>query len=136
MIYKLFKVAAVIHLWRLAKPYARTVIALIVVLLLNGYLHDEYLAYSQLTAKQQYIGLSFTIKWLVIMLTLLTSSVCLRRIYKKISTVGKAKESNMDEEFSDQSRERTKRIKSDFDFLLDKDKLTSRSKKIMNKCFP
>ena len=62
----LLKLSLVSYIWR---RYKKTVILLPVLLLyfwVVGLAHDDYLAYAELQANKQWVGLSFIVKWLLL----------------------------------------------------------------------
>ena len=113
----IIKLLVATSVYRWAKPKFRSLVILISVVLLTLYLHNEYLDWSDRTNNEKYIGLSYIIKNLLLFLSIGVYLLLLRIQHLK----------------STEEIVQEKQIGDGFDKFRNKDKLISKSERILNK---
>ena len=113
----IIKLLVATSVYRWAKPKFKSLVVLISVVLLTIYLHNEYLEWSDRTNNEKYIGLSYIIKNLLLFLSIGVYLLLLRIQHLKST-----------EEITQE-----KQIGDGFDKFRNKDKLISKSERILNK---
>ena len=113
----IIKLLVATSVYRWAKPKFKSLVILISVVLLTLYLHNEYLEWSDRTNNEKYIGLSYIIKNLLLFLSIGVYLLLLRIQHLKST-----------EEITQE-----KQIGDGFDKFRNKDKLISKSERILNK---
>ena len=111
------KLLVATSVYRWAKPKFKSLVILISVVLLTLYLHNEYLDWSDRTNNEKYIGLSYIIKNLLLFLSIGVYLLLLRIQHLK----------------STEEIVQEKQIGDGFDKFRNKDKLISKSERILNK---
>ena len=117
MIKTIIKLLVATSVYRWAKPKFKSLVILISVVLLTLYLHNEYLDWSDRTNNEKYIGLSYIIKNLLLFLSIGVYLLLLRIQHLK----------------STEEIIQEKQIGDGFDKFRNKDKLVSKSERILNK---
>ena len=113
----IIKLLVATSVYRWAKPKFKSLVVLISIVLLTIYLHNEYLEWSDRTNNEKYIGLSYIIKNLLLFLSIGVYLLLLRIQHLKST-----------EEITQE-----KQIGDGFDKFRNKDKLISKSERILNK---
>lgn len=113
----IIKLLVATSVYRWAKPKFKSLVILISVVLLTLYLHNEYLDWSDRTNNEKYIGLSYIIKNLLLFLSIGVYLLLLRIQHLK----------------STEEIVQDKQIGDGFDKFRNKDKLISKSERILNK---
>ena len=113
----IIKLLVATSVYRWAKPKFKSLVILISVVLLTLYFHNEYLDWSDRTNNAKYIGLSYIIKNLLLFLSVGVYLLLLRIQHLKST-----------EEITQE-----KQIGDGFDKFRNKDKLISKSERILNK---
>ena len=113
----IIKLLVATSVYRWAKPKFKSLVILISIVLLTIYLHNEYLEWSDRTNNEKYIGLSYIIKNLLLFLSIGVYLLLLRIQHLKST-----------EEITQE-----KQIGDGFDKFRNKDKLISKSERILNK---
>ena len=113
----IIKLLVATSVYRWAKPKFKSLVILISVVLLTLYLHNEYLEWSDRTNNEKYIGLSYIIKNLLLFLSIGVYLLLLRIQHLK----------------STEEIIQEKQIGDGFDKFRNKDKLISKSERILNK---
>ena len=113
----IIKLLVATSVYRWAKPKFKSLVILISVVLLTLYLHNEYLEWSDRTNNEKYIGLSYIIKNLLLFLSIGVYLLLLRIQHLK----------------STEEIVQEKQIGDGFDKFRNKDKLVSKSERILNK---
>ena len=113
----IIKLLVATSVYRWAKPKFKSLVILISVVLLTLYLHNEYLDWSDRTNNEKYIGLSYVIKNLLLFLSIGIYLLLLRIQHLK----------------STEEIIQEKQIGDGFDKFRNKDKLISKSERILNK---
>ena len=117
MIKTIIKLLVATSVYRWAKPKFKSLVILISVVLITLYLHNEYLDWSDRTNNEKYIGLSYIIKNLLLFLSIGIYLLLLRIQHLK----------------STEEIIQEKQIGDGFDKFRNKDKLISKSERILNK---
>ena len=117
MIKTIIKLLVATSVYRWAKPKFKSLVILISVVLITLYLHNEYLDWSDRTNNEKYIGLSYIIKNLLLFLSIGVYLLLLRIQHLK----------------STEEIIQEKQIGDGFDKFRNKDKLISKSERILNK---
>ena len=113
----IIKLLVATSVYRWAKPKFKSLVILISVVLITLYLHNEYLDWSDRTNNERYIGLSYIIKNLLLFLSIGVYLLLLRIQHLK----------------STEEIIQEKQIGDGFDKFRNKDKLISKSERILNK---
>ena len=113
----IIKLLVATSVYRWAKPKFKSLVILISVVLITLYVHNEYLDWSDRTNNEKYIGLSYIIKNLLLFLSIGVYLLLLRIQHLK----------------STEEIVQEKQIGDGFDKFRNKDKLISKSERILNK---
>ena len=113
----IIKLLVATSVYRWIKTKFKSLVILISVVLLTLYLHNEYLDWSDRTNNEKYIGLSYIIKNLLLFLSIGIYLLLLRIQHLK----------------STEEIIQEKQIGDGFDKFRNKDKLISKSERILNK---
>ena len=118
------RIAVFAVLYRLVKPRLIGLSASIGFILLTGIIHGEYLSYVSKTSSNEYILMSFLIKWSAFILTvlvyLITVELPIRRRKKRIHNLNSRNISD-------------KKDDDGFDTIRKKDKLLTTAEKLLKK---
>lgn len=127
----LLKITVVSFLW---KRYKRTVIALPLLLLffwVVGLVHQDYLRYAELQGYDQWIGLSFILKWLLMLLAVAVFIYVHLKQDSEASVLDSAKANHFSADQPASAGRKTSTIDTAFDNIRRKEKLKSKADKVI-----
>ena len=106
------------------KKFIKGILTTGIIILITIYLHSEYLSWSEISGNSKFITSSYIIKNLIILVTLISLYLYLRKpskkIYPKVKGEEKIYTKNSNENYFDKFRNKEK-LKTKTEQILDKD---------------
>ena len=106
------------------KKFIKGIIITAIIILITIYLHSEYLSWSEISGNSKFITSSYIIKNLVILVSLISLYLYLRKpskkIYPKVKGEDKIYTKNTNEDYFDKFRNKEK-LKTKAEQILEKD---------------
>ena len=106
------------------KKFIKGILITVIIILITIYLHSEYLSWSEISGNSKFITSSYIIKNLIILVSLISLYLYLRKPSKKIYTKVKGEEKiytkNSNEDYFDKFRNKEK-LKTKAEQILEKD---------------
>ncbi len=106
------------------KKFIKGILITVIIILITIYLHSEYLSWSEISGNSKFITSSYIVKNLIILISLISLYLYLRKPSKKIYTKVKGEEKiytkNSNEDYFDKFRNKEK-LKTKAEQILEKD---------------